>query len=640
MLDLLARSHRQLGWVVVCLVFTSGSLQAEPPRLAVSSFALDTLTLTPPTAQEIVASLTGETWCSAVAVDSKHPWNQVPPGVERSQWVSLVTVGFKGQAEVYAFMFDGPNGAISMVTHVPFREVWLAAGSAAWVWPTDSVLGALRVRYRDRTRQPARKLLKLVVVPWVDSEGDAFSTKKTPNLTDAQTLAPELVYPQVTVMAHAAAFEAGWTPTTADVSWSATCEIRAEDQACSFRLTLRADQMNRTVTKLHVPWETYHEHLVRLFNIVDSNRGVSDYSQLTRHRLELLAVSEGKLACLLNHELSVFDVTTGKKAWTTEPTIKPANYQPTPQYKVESFTLWDQKRQPAPPRLLRFRPSLAELAWETGKVQQVLATTGVDFSHRCNTGTANVCVTAKGGQISLSRSGTPAWEFQEADPISAGPQLIGDLVFYGQASGRMTARAARNGEVLWQKQLSAGLYGQIVSLNSNILAFSNASESMIAVDAARGTILWKSPVGDVLLETPHVIEKRILIVTKGNRLLQLDTESGQVTQEIQWPTWVVSARLLDVPPVPLIACADLEGNVTLLSLTDLRPIRLFATGAPLIGPILYVPQMSHTWATPKSAESEENLLAEIEDGPMRTGPCLLAADSLGFIYILPLPSSE
>ena len=644
MVDLSARSGRSLCWIIAaCLLLNVSNLPAQAPKLAVSSFPLDNITLTPPTTKELAAQLAGETWCKAVPAETKGTWNQVPAGVDRSQWVSIVSVGFKGQADTYAFMFDGPNGSMSMATHIPFREVWLPGGVAAWIWPTDSILGALRVGYQDHLqRQSTGGMLQLDVIPWESAAGDAVATSKTTNLDDAQTLAPALVLPAVAVMTHAAAFEAGWVPTAtpggpgaisagADLS-SAICEVKVEDQACSFRLKIRDGEKEHTVTKLHVPWETYHEHLVRLFRYAKRSRGVSDFSQIARHPVELMALNDGKLACLLNHELAVFDLVSGKKSWTTEPIVKPPGYLPVPQYTPLH-------KENGTARLVRYRPALAEFNWESGKIT-ALAPAGADIRHRFSTTATGDFATSNAGTVSLLRQGKPLWEQKEPDAVSAGPLLTGNDVVYGQATGRLVARSAKDSKVRWESRLPGSLYGKIVPAGDSLLVFSNSAEALVAVDGAMGTERWQCPVGDVLLESPLIIGKQVLLVTKGNRLLLVDLKSGKVQNELQWPTWLVSVSLINSRPEPLLACSDLAGTVTLLSPTDLKPTRTLLVGAQIAGPILYADKLSYTWPVPQAAESEENLLAEIKSGPTQAGPVLLAADVQGFVYILPLSSPE
>jgi hypothetical protein len=77
-----------------------------------------------------------------------------------------------------------------------------------------------------------------------------------------------------------------------------------------------------------------------------------------------------------------------------------------------------------------------------------------------------------------------------------------------------------------------------------------------------------------------------------------------------------------------------------LSLKDLKPTRVIHLKAQLSGPVLYAEKLDYKWPVAKAAESEENLLAEIKDGPTQSGPVLLAADVQGFLYILPLSTPE
>jgi hypothetical protein len=163
---------------------------------------------------------------------------------------------------------------------------------------------------------------------------------------------------------------------------------------------------------------------------------------------------------------------------------------------------------------------------------------------------------------------------------------------------------------------------------------------LIAVDPAKGTERWQCAVGDVLLETPVVVGKQILIVTKGKRILLVDLATGKVQQEANWSTWLTSASLLTTQTGPQLACTDLNGRVALLSLADLKTTREFRLETQLSGPVLYAEKLDHKWPVAQAVESEENLIAEIKDGPTQSGPVVLAADVQGFLYILPLSSPE
>ena len=58
--DLSARSGRSLCWIIAaCLLLNVSNLPAQAPKLAVSSFPLDNITLTPPTFASLTTLLTG-----------------------------------------------------------------------------------------------------------------------------------------------------------------------------------------------------------------------------------------------------------------------------------------------------------------------------------------------------------------------------------------------------------------------------------------------------------------------------------------------------------------------------------------------------------------------------------------------------
>jgi len=524
-----------LGAALICL--TIGSAQAEESGFQVSTFALDSLPLNPPNASVAAQQLSADGWRPMTGVKSNTLWNARPTSVKSDRWVSVVTVGFHEQAEAYAFMFDGPQGAMSLAAHLPFRQTPVPGGTA-WIWPADRIGGALQVAVEhspESTPQP----LKLSVVPWKKEPGETQPTGNSFTLNDARTLKPEEVLPGVEVIAHAAAFQAGWAPTQSAADIQALCEVRVHDQSCSFRLTFTGAKGKRTIEKKHASWDSYHEHLVRLFRFAAAG-GVSDFAQLGEGEVTLLAIRDDRLACLVGRELSVFDLQTGKRLWTTEPTVKPPRYNPPHQYSVID--------EETSPRLVRHRGAWQEYDWETGKAKAI-------------------------------------------DPPATSP--------------------------------------------SRYEFSSEQGESLAAVDPATGDPQWKTPLGDVLLLPPQPIGEQLLVATKGNQLLLLSATTGKIERQRQWPTWLVSVRVIG----DRVACTDLAGDLTLLSLPDLQTQRIVKLGSEPVGPILYSPQLAHRWPTPVSASAKEDLLAEIKAGPSKSGPVLLITDRDGFVQIVPLAES-
>ena len=630
---------RALMFASLLLLAGASVVRAEKPELEISAFELDTLPLKPPSGAEFTKFLNAEgsaIWGQAKPMETKGAWNELPRGANRDHWVSIVTTGFNEQADAYAFMFNGPDGAMSMAAHLPFRQTWMEGGYLAWIWPSRGMLDTLRIHH-EALKSPAKRLpLALRVVPWEGAETETVATKvsasaKTSTLDEARTLDPEQVFSPVAVMAHAAAFEAGWAPTPGKAPHSATLEVRVEDSSCSFRLKFTGPPGEELFVKEHVPWETYHDHLARVFQFAQRRNAVRDFTQLFRGGIDLLCVEDGRLVCLLNKELTAFDLSSGHKLWTTEPAVKGPSYRASDQYASlarPSGENW----------LLQYGPQLSQIGGAKGAPAS-LAPVKADSPRRIATDGEHWAGIA-GGALQVAARNQLAWEHKQLNPLTAGPTIAEGLVFSADATGKLVARAVADGAVRWEATLPGQLYGTIVPDRDQVYAFSNETESLIALDMKTGQQRWARPVGDVLKQAPLVLGTQLLVATKGNRLLLVDRAKGAELKSTAWPTWLVSLCVAPEASPPLVGCTDLSGDVTFISLETLLPVRKVSLGRELVGSILYVDRMPLRWPVVKpkakaSDDEDDNLLSEIKSGPVPMGPAWLVTDQTGFLYILP-----
>ena len=135
-------------------------------------------------------------------------------------------------------MFEGTDGSVSLAAHVSYRKVPVY-GVLQWVWPTGRMIGSFSQAYQDRIAGEKRPLLNLQVVQAKGKQPEVKKIDGGLKLSDARTLSPEQVMRQLEPMMCAAAYEAGFTPTTNASSQStgqAVCEVNVGDQSCSFRL--------------------------------------------------------------------------------------------------------------------------------------------------------------------------------------------------------------------------------------------------------------------------------------------------------------------------------------------------------------------------------------------------------------------
>ncbi|WP_197443028.1 outer membrane protein assembly factor BamB family protein [Lignipirellula cremea] len=608
---------------LLTLGFPATAALAEEPALIFSTFALDALPLQPPSAAEAAEFLSEGDWRKASPLATRGAWNERPSQAPADRWVSLTTVGFSEQADAYAFQFNGPGGAMSLAAHLPFGQTPVPGGMA-WRWPFETMLGALQVAAESPERDQHRRPLRLQVKQLAADQPDAAPGKGGFSLNEARTLAPEQVFPGVEVIVHAAAFEAGWAPTSGPAEATAVCEVRVLDQACSFRLVLRDGDVEQVVQKDRIPWEDYHDYLVRMFRFAGSS-DVTDFTRLDRGELELAAVQEGRLAYLANRELHVRDLQSRQPVWTTEPARKLATYNPLDQYAAVDSD--------GSSRLIRYRGSMAELDWEDGKATLLKATGAPAWDQLAVSRPAIAVV--EGNAVRYYRQGELVWEQEESAPATAGPLATDAAVVYGLSDGRLLARSAADGRLLWESTSADQPLGAIVAGPANWFVFSAGAETLLAIDPATGEEQWRCKLGDALLQPPALVGSQLLVAVKSNRLLLLDTGSGQIVSQTDWPTWLIAVQPLEVAGKRQVACSDLSGKITLLSLPELQPQRVINLVSQPVGPLLPVASLRYRWEQAAASE-EDNLLAEIQGADAPAGPVLLVTDVDGFLSILPL----
>src|SRR5690606_13525020 len=122
--------------------------------------------------------------------------------------------------------------------------------------------------------------------------------------------------------------------------------------------------------------------------------------------------------------------------------------------------------------------------------------------------------------------------------------------------------------------------------------------------------LWRCPVGDVLQQAPKIVGEHLLLVSKSNKILLAERATGAVKQEVSWPTWILSTAIASNSEAPRLACTDLAGMVTVLSLTDLQQVQKVSLDVDLAGPLLFASEMPLKWPVLKADVNDENLISE------------------------------
>jgi outer membrane protein assembly factor BamB len=102
-------------------------------------------------------------------------------------------------------------------------------------------------------------------------------------------------------------------------------------------------------------------------------------------------------------------------------------------------------------------------------------------------------------------------------------------IYTANASGLVTARAAKTGKILWQhktkRPLSAGPF-----YHAGKLYLGATDAKILAIDANSGNVLWQKEVSGEVLAIPRASERAILVSTMDGKLSALNAESG----DLQW----------------------------------------------------------------------------------------------------------
>lgn len=155
----------------------------------------------------------------------------------------------------------------------------------------------------------------------------------------------------------------------------------------------------------------------------------------------------------------------------------------------------------------------------------------------------------------LRKSGVTSWTayvegrrpgkvYASISDIGGDPVLDGRTLFAANASGRLAAFDAGNGERLWTT--ADGTFGTVVPVGGSVFMISDNAE-LVRLDAATGTRIWGTPLPDYVKDKPKkrkasyahygplVAGGRILVASNDGLIRLFDPVSGSLTGQIALP---------------------------------------------------------------------------------------------------------
>lgn len=215
----------------------------------------------------------------------------------------------------------------------------------------------------------------------------------------------------------------------------------------------------------------------------------------------------------------------------------------------------------------------------------------------------------------------PVWSLQVSPKIRKNLSANDDSVYFKNDNGftRINLKTGKQEAVsdeesaLLEKENSTSEYEV-----GGLVLKADANGTLTAVQKETGKILWKQSVGDFLLIPPVILDSKILVISKANRIMLLNPDSGAVIAEKTWSTWITAGATLPGAG-PKIALFDTMNRLSLLG-SDLKPMSELKFPFPM-HPLLFISvKFSERW------NSDEDDLVE-------RGPALITFDRDGHIYI-------
>jgi len=138
-----------------------------------------------------------------------------------------------------------------------------------------------------------------------------------------------------------------------------------------------------------------------------------------------------------------------------------------------------------------------------------------------------------------TKDGSEIWNFGTENPFIKSKKKLsliskGELVFFINNVGDVTALNSNNGSLYWQTPTQSNLiYQDAFTLENSDLVFSNDSiyfsnnkNELFSIDAKTGIVNWKQKVNSSL--TPTITEKLVFSVSNEGFLFVIDSNSGNI----------------------------------------------------------------------------------------------------------------
>ncbi|RMF48299.1 MAG: hypothetical protein D6755_04020 [Anaerolineae bacterium] len=141
--------------------------------------------------------------------------------------------------------------------------------------------------------------------------------------------------------------------------------------------------------------------------------------------------------------------------------------------------------------------------------------------------------TADGALYALDLQGNPIWDtpFHSDKALWATPILDGDTLYVGSMDHTLYALNAADGSLIWKTQLDGALNSAPLLLNGR-LYIGTFAQQVVALDAANGDILWTVDTDGWVWATPQALGERLFVGDVSGTFYAINLQDGSLDWRI------------------------------------------------------------------------------------------------------------
>jgi len=537
-----------------------------------------------------------------------------------------VAAGFRTRRDWVAFVFDGPDGSVSLAVRRPATSVPPKGLRPDEIMPGEGQVSVNAVRelaadlgraFPLRREGRQRTKVRIIVSPGKAARGAAGDDEgegadEPPGAGDVSDDIAKKDIEGVTALATAAAWAAGWQPAFGPAEHALTVRLARGIQSYSVDVSLTGGGTDARFRKRAVPADALYPNLAAVCLKLRLGDSLADFARVTGGEARVLAASAEEVVVAADGSLKSWNPVTGESQWQI------------PRPERGEFRYVTRRAANGESAVYRLGGGIQRVG-ERGSLTAV-SSADSDSSWGFAVAPDGCAAVAVGPDLVVLRDGAEAGRSHHAVELTCGPAFAKDRILAGTAAGEIVCVSAADLHAVWRRDIGQKLTGPLTVTGDLALA-ATAGGTLVAVRTDDGSVAWKADIGDVLLVPPERLGDRLLVAAKSNRLVALRPDTGEQVAAWQAKTWLLDAVVVPAGAGGCVACADLAGDIVFLDGEGLRPTRTVELGADLTPGMALAEKFPTNWGGKGGLIYEE-------------APAVLVPDRQGFLYIVPVPRRQ